>query len=40
MSNNSEIYKIVDDEEPMMTKEEISMFLYGSQNNQDILESE
>jgi len=30
MSKNLELYKIVLDEEPHMTKEEICMFLFGS----------
>jgi hypothetical protein len=30
MSKNVELYKIVSDEESIMTKEEICMFLFGS----------
>ncbi len=37
MSENSKLYKLVADEESFMTKEEISMFLYGSQDLLDIM---
>ena len=40
MSKNLELYKIVVDEEPIMSKEEISIFLYGSQDFLDIMGSD